>query len=342
MFSGRTSKVRKFASQIVALVASLFVLSSASVSSVSAASTNEGGYHPTVPTDLYSRIPFKGQERKYLVHLPPAYDGRRATPLVICLHGGGGDIGFARRMFGMSEKADKEGFIVAYPNGSGRLKNHVLTWNADECCGYAEAKRIDDVGFMRNFIKQIESEYNIDNKRVYLVGFSLGAMMCYRLASELSEEITAVAIVGGSMNGKEKPPEHALPMLIIHGLKDKHVPVKGGGGKLAKWGFNVHAKPLDYAVNFWVNANGCRPEPEVERQGIIERKTYPGGKNGSEVMVYTIDGYAHAWPGGRKAWLLACKPCPDLSATDTCWEFFSKHTRNVMDSESSTKLARIR
>jgi polyhydroxybutyrate depolymerase len=295
-----------------------------------AAPSNEGGYHPAVPTDVVARIPFKNQNRKYLVHLPPSYDGRKAMPLVVCLHGGGGDIGFAKRMFGLNEKADREGFVVAYPNGSGRLGDHILTWNSEGCCGYAKAKHIDDVAFMRDFLKQIKTDYNIDNTRVYLTGFSLGGMMVYKLASELADEISAVAIVGGSMHGNEKLPNRPMPVLIIHGLADRHVPVKGGGGKLAKWGFNVNAKPLNWAVDFWVTANGCSPEPKVEKQGIINRHVYANGKDGSEVVVVTIDGYRHSWPGGKRAWLLADTPCPDLSATDTAWEFFSRHQRSDM------------
>jgi polyhydroxybutyrate depolymerase len=312
---------------VSAAMAALTTLTLTSGMPVTAAPSNEGGYHPAVPTDLVSRIPFNAQNRKYLVHLPPSYDGRTAMPLVICLHGGGGDFGFAKRMFGMNEKADKEGFIVAYPNGSGRLKNHILTWNAGECCGYAEARRIDDVTFIRNFIRQMRADYNIDSKRVYLVGFSLGGMMAYRLACELTDDLTAIAVVGGSMNGKEKVPSRAVPVLIIHGLADRHVPIQGGGGKLAKWGFNVHAKPLDYAISYWVNHNGCDPTPKVEKQGIVERRTYAGGKDGAEVAVVTIEGYRHSWPGGNRAWPLADPPCPVFSATDACWNFFAKHER---------------
>jgi polyhydroxybutyrate depolymerase len=288
----------------------------------------EGGtVHPAVPLDFYSRFPFKGQNRKYLVHVPASYDGSQPMPLVLCLHGGGGDIGFARRMFRLNEKADKEGFIVAYPNGSGRLGDHILTWNAEECCGYAEAHRIDDVGFLRDFLHYVESEYSIDKRRVYVVGFSLGAMMAYRLACEMPEEFAAFAVVSGSMNGKEPQPKAPISGLIIHGKKDKHVPMAGGGGKLAKWGFNVHAQPLEYAVDFWVSADGCSRQPEVERGGIVESRSYNHGKDGTEITVCTLDGYAHAWPGGDRAWLLADTPCPEWSATDRCWDFFAKHTR---------------
>lgn len=320
------------ASKFFAALATLVVVTSTIVAPdaiARAKSTDEGGYHPAVPLDVVSRTAYSGKERKFLVHLPPQYDGRTPTPLVVALHGGGGDLGFAKRMFGLSQKADKEGFIVAYPNGTGRLKNHILMWNAGECCGYAEAHRIDDVNFIREFIHQLQSEYNVDKRRVYLVGFSLGGMMCHRLACELSDEVTAVAVVSGSMNGREKTPKNPVPMLIIHGLADKHVPIQGGAGKLAKWGFNVHAMPLEYSINYWVSHNGCQPTPIVEKQGIVERRTYPGGKDGSEVTVYTIDGYRHSWPGGHRAWPLADTPCPVFSATDACWDFFARHERDV-------------
>jgi polyhydroxybutyrate depolymerase len=319
-------RVAKFSTSAAVFV--FIVLTALLPPHVVAKEAAEGGStHPSVPLDLYSRFEFKGQKRKYLVHLPPSYDGSHPVPLVLCLHGGGGDIGFARRMFKMNEKADKEGFIVAYPNGSGRMGDHILTWNAEECCGYAEAHRIDDVGFLRRFLHFVESEYNVDRQRVYVVGFSLGAMMTYRLAAEMPEEFAAFAVVSGSMNGKEPRPPAPISGLIIHGSADKHVPVSGGGGKLAKWGFNVHAKPLAYAIDFWVNADGCQSAPVVERNGVVEHRAYANGKTGAEIEVYTIDGYAHSWPGGNRAWPLADPPCPHLSATDKCWEFFSRHKR---------------
>lgn len=327
--SFRQKKFKQCLKSLTVATMSLLALLSWQAAASARHSAEGGSVHPAVPLDLYSRFDFRGQNRKYLVHLPPSYDGSKPAPLVLCLHGGGGDIGFARRMFGMNEKSDAEGFIVAYPNGSGRLGNHILTWNADECCGYAEAHHIDDVSFLRSFLHYVESEYNIDHRRVYVVGFSLGAMMTYRLATQMPEEFAAFAAVSGSMNGKEPLPSLPISGLIIHGTADKHVPVKGGGGKLAKWGFNVHAKPLAYTEKFWVNADGCSATPKVDKHGIVQRKTYTNSSNGAEVVLCTIDGYAHSWPGGHRAWLLADPPCPAMSATDACWDFFSRHTRNL-------------
>jgi polyhydroxybutyrate depolymerase len=303
---------------------------------------NEGGYHPAVPTDIYSRLPFEGEDRKYLVHLPPNYEPDVKMPLVVVLHGGGGDIGFAVRMFQFNAKADKEGFIVAYPNGSGRFHDHILTWNADACCGYAKAHHKDDVGFVREFLQKVVSQYSIDTSRVYLVGFSNGAMMAYRLACAMPERFAAFASVSGSMNGKERAPGLPIAGMIIHGSADRHIPVRGGGGKLKKWGFDVHAMPLEYAVQFWRKADGCSTVVAgAENHGQVHYRKFINGKDGADVEVYVIDGYRHSWPGGHRAWFRADPPYPDLSATDLCWSFFSKHTRDLSGAKICNELDQL-
>src|SRR5580704_8834959 len=132
------------------------------------------------PGDHKLALTTGGQGRTYLLHLPPIYDGKRSLPLVIVLHGGGGNAPGAARMTGFSEKADKEGFVVAYPNGSGRLRNRLLTWNSGNCCGYALDNSVDDVGFIRALIDALEKTRAIDPTRVYATGMSNGGMMTYR------------------------------------------------------------------------------------------------------------------------------------------------------------------
>lgn len=323
----KASRAQFVATKIVSCIcAGLFVLQCPSYGR----SQTEGGYHPAAAMDVYSRLPFQGEDRKYLVHLPPSYDPSVKMPLVVVLHGGGGDIGFAVRMFQFNAKADQEGFIVAYPNGSGRLHDHVLTWNVDACCGYAKAHHMDDIGFVREFLKTIESQYSIDTKRVYLAGFSNGAMMAYRLACEMPEQFAAFAVVSGAMNGKERKPALPVAGMIIHGSADKHIPIQGGGGKLKKWGFDVHAEPLEYAVQFWRQSDGCTAVVRgTENDGQVRFRKFLHGRDGTEVDVYVIEGYRHSWPGGHRAWFRADPPYPDLSATDLCWQFFSRHVRDV-------------
>jgi poly(3-hydroxybutyrate) depolymerase len=88
--------------------------------------------------------------RKYLLYIPTTYNTKKPAPLVLFFHGGGGHMEQAALDYGWKEKADKERFILAFPNGSSRLPSQRLaTWNAGECCGYARDKKVDDMGFMR-------------------------------------------------------------------------------------------------------------------------------------------------------------------------------------------------
>ena len=100
-----------------------------------------------------------GRSRSYLVHVPP--QAASATlPVVVSLHGGGGNAEQHRRSTGMDAAADRDGYIAVYPNGSGRLRERLLTWNAGHCCGYAQAEGVDDVGFIVLVVPELEVIHN--------------------------------------------------------------------------------------------------------------------------------------------------------------------------------------
>src|SRR5690242_15001787 len=137
--------------------------------------------------DIKQSIGFGGRTRSYLIHLPLNYQSNERLPMVLVLHGGGGNDKSNVEMTGFSDKADKEHFIVVYPNGTGRFENFLLTWNAGNCCGYALDNNIDDTGFLRTVIERMEKDFNIDANRIYATGISNGGMMSYRLGCELSD-----------------------------------------------------------------------------------------------------------------------------------------------------------
>src|SRR5262249_44867078 len=149
--------------------------------------------------------------------------------LVIGLHGGGGDAESLIRSAGWNDKADQEGFIVAYPNGAGPdlLGKLFGTWNAGACCGFAKANNIDDVGFISAVIDDLESHFTIDSARIYATGHSNGALMAYRLACELTNRIAAIAANAGQDAISCVPPR-AISVLDVHGVLDPRVPFEGG------------------------------------------------------------------------------------------------------------------
>jgi len=90
---------------------------------------------PLAAGDQTRTLEVGGRSRSYIVHVPPKYDGKHRTPVVLVFHGGGSNAEQMRRFCGLSEKADSEGFIAVYPNGTGWLER-MLTWNGGNCCGY--------------------------------------------------------------------------------------------------------------------------------------------------------------------------------------------------------------
>src|SRR5579859_1407501 len=159
---------------------------------------------PAWADDEAHSLDFSGLKRSYLLHLP-AKAPAGPVPLVVVLHGGGGTAEGAVKMTGFDAEADASGFIAVYPNGTDKDrpmrvmlgKRGFLTWNAGSCCGYAQQKNIDDVGFIRAVVGDVEKQHAVDPKQVYATGISNGGMMSYRLACKASELFAAIGPVAG-------------------------------------------------------------------------------------------------------------------------------------------------
>jgi polyhydroxybutyrate depolymerase len=257
---------------------------------------------------------------------PAQHDGR--VPLVLVLHGGGGNAGNAERMTGFTEKAHKEGFIVVYPEGTGRFRKKHLTWNAQHCCGIAMQRRVDDVGFIAALIDKLLVDYPIDPKRIYATGMSNGGMMTHRLGIELSDRLAAIAPVVATLFGDESKPPHPVSALMINGLLDKSVPSEGGppGGRFPSAWDGTPTKPALEQAAFWAEADGCGGDPERVDGGRYRVSQYhcPAGR---AVEIYIVKDNGHAWPGGQRGSRLGDEPSTALNATDLIWAFFEARSK---------------
>jgi polyhydroxybutyrate depolymerase len=230
---------------------------------------------------------------------------------------------------GLSAKADRAGFVAVYPNGSGALPN-VLTWNGGGCCGYAANHRVDDVGFVRALIDDLGRLVRLDPRRVYAAGMSNGAHLVYRLACELSDRVAAVAAVAGPMVLDGCRPARPVPVLHIHGTDDEFAPYHGGRGARSIYGQDFPS--VEQTVRTWVRLNGC-PEvpavteepPEVADGTRVVRAAYGPCPGGSEVVLLTVEGGGHTWPGRPPLPAILGKSTANLDANDAIWEFFERH-----------------
>src|ERR1700761_863930 len=153
-----------------------------------------------------------GVRRSYYVHVPAGDDGTTPLPVVVALHGAFSTAREFERESSFSALADRERFIVVYPQGIG-LGDWFRHWNSGHCCGKARKKNIDDVGFVLATVDDVARRNPVDRARIYLVGFSNGGMLAYRIAAEHPDIVAAVAVVSGTIGGvpAASEPEWAIP-----------------------------------------------------------------------------------------------------------------------------------
>jgi polyhydroxybutyrate depolymerase len=269
-------------------------------------------------------------ERSYLVHVPRKYDPAAPVPVVLCFHGAFTTGRMQRDYSGMNRKADEAGFVAVYPDGTGHGK-FALTWNAGNIPSHLPDDRRDDVEFTRKLLDDLATVVNVDPKRVFACGMSNGGMMSHRLAIELSDRIAAVAAVAGTLSMPNPHPQRAVSVLQIHGTEDTAVPWFGKKWFYGK--FTVY-RSVDETVDFWVKHNHCRKPPQHETlpdrnprdETTVERFTYAGGTDGTEVVLVKITGGGHTWPGdGIDLPYVLGRMSHDVVANDLIWEFFERN-----------------
>jgi len=270
-----------------------------------------------------------GRQRSYLVHVPESADKSRAWPVVLAFHGGGSNATQMVRFCGLNDQADKSGFVVVYPDGTGRTEQ-LHTWNAGNCCAYAMTQKIDDVKFTRMLLDDLAKVLLVDQRRVYATGMSNGAMFCYHLASELSDRIAAIAPVSGPMGTRDCHPKRPVSVLHFHGTDDQFAPFAGGRGESSLSGTDFLS--VDYSLNRWIKANGCSEKPRVEELPVevddgtrATRKTWGEGQEGAEAVLIRIQGAGHTWPGRTPLLRRLGKSTRNVDANSLMWEFFSRH-----------------
>lgn len=287
--------------------------------------------------DHWRSLNVQQRERTYLVHIPQAIDLEKASPVVLVLHGGGSNAKQWVSFCGMNETADREEFVTVYPNGTGKKiqEYEIYGWNGGphEPGGVdGDVAKVDDVAFFRALLDDVEKVLNVDTNRVYATGMSMGAIMTYRLASELSDRIAAIAPIAGSMGTEECHPSRPVSVMQFHGTEDPAVPFNGGKGKIDTSGADYLS--VDHSIKAWVKADGCDTTPTVEKLPdkkddgtTVTRTIYSGDREGAEVVLVTINGGGHTWPGrdfGLEMKILG-NSSKDISANEMIWDFFKKH-----------------
>jgi len=259
-----------------------------------------------------------GEEREYLLHVPKSYDSTRPTPLVISMHGAGGWPAQQRDLSEWNETADEHGFIVVYPaalEGSG-----ARSWRMSD-----ETALASDESFISDLIDQLEKTYNIDPTRIYANGLSAGGGMSFALSCTLSDRIAAIGTVAAArvLPWSWCRDERPVPLVAFHGTADSIVPYDGG----RTWIGDITFPDVEDWVARWARRNRCGTDAvESVVATDVTRRSYAECAGDADVVLFTIEGGGHTWPGGRPLpeWFVG-PTSRGVDATRQMWAFFEGH-----------------
>lgn len=307
MTSARSRRSRPLAAPIAALAVllglTLVATGCAPLESAPLAGDAVPAAAAVASTAAVSTIVVDGLERSYRLQVPVRADSDAPLPLLLVVHGAGGSAERAELATGMTQLADANGFIVAYPQGTQAADiPGEFSWNAGFCCGAPVTAGIDDVGYITALLADIEASHPVDPDRIYIAGFSNGGMLANRLACELDGVFAGIAVVAGALNVAECAAPAVTSVLLVHGTGDQTVPYNGGPTNersAARFGQWSNTSVQD-ATDYWAARGGCAPGPVSTVKGAVTgavtTAVWQECDEDASLSLVTIDGGGHIWP----------------------------------------------
>jgi polyhydroxybutyrate depolymerase len=256
--------------------------------------------------------------RAYSKFIPSAYSKDTSLPLVVLLHGYGATGALQESYMKFESVAEKNRFILVYPDGTLDLSGKRF-WNAtDACCGFLSA--VADEAYLLSVLKEMESNYSIDAKRIYFVGHSNGGFMSYRMACRHPDRIAAIASLAGAsfFKATDCGAKSSVSVLQVHGTKDETILYEGGQI------FGTSYPGAVASASQWATFNQCT-QNAVTRSTKLDLepniagdetsiKAWTNCQNSSEVELWTMENATHI---------------PTLVSTfaTKIWKFFAAHPK---------------
>jgi poly(3-hydroxybutyrate) depolymerase/CubicO group peptidase (beta-lactamase class C family) len=286
------------------------------------------------------RLQVGDRERVFHIFAPSAYDAKKTYPLVLVFHGGGGTAEGVAWETRWSELAEKEAFLVVYPEGTrdnpeapADFRTNGQSWNDGSGAAHLSAVRqgVDDISFVKAILAYVQAQFKVDSKRIYASGFSNGGSMSFRVGRELSGQIAAIAPVA-SADWLDKPlPASPLSVMYLTGTKDPLNPMEGGKLRIG-WKNYGTKPPVESIFKKWKVILKCAEEAKIHRDDDkIKHFSFLADRADIGMEVYYIKEFGHYWPGGRTLMpesISGSKKNMDaLDATRVIWDFFIRYPK---------------
>ncbi len=319
--------------------------SPATSSNSAAASSNSQAVQKGHIYHYVDQVSVDGVPRQFQVHVPPGYDRSRPIPVVLIFHGLHMNSTMMVGMTGFNPVADRNNFVAVYGDG---INNR---WYDGR-----RSSGADDIAYVNALLAKLAKTINVDQRRIYACGISNGGFFTQALACSMPDRIAAAGVVASSMmDGTQSLMQgsKAVPIAFFLGTDDPLLPWGDGrtkdigklgealglgaigsiDGGLARYGGLLN---VPETINFWISHNHATTSPQITweqdrdpRDGTkVKKETY--GSSGNQVVLYSIEGGGHTWPGcpNLKAISgLSGNICQDIDASTALWEFFKFHSR---------------
>lgn len=292
---------------------------------------------------------YGGTDRQYLEYVPSSYNASTPAPVLFVLHGLGDDMSNMFSATGFRAIANQHGWIVITPQALeatvsllGQSMSIGTAWNSGVSANALGSNIIvndgvDDSGFMMAILDDLIANYNVDQSRVFVTGFSMGGFMANRLAIEHGDRIAAIASVSGTVGNevKEATPTGHVSAMHIHGTGDGTVGYENAAFNVLIMSVSV-GLGAEATVDFWRNYNHCSSTPTVTNFPDIandsltfEKYLYEGGDNGTKTAFIKVNGGDHTW---------YYTPANDIDYTTEIYNFFAGNTSGIDENDNTVSI----
>lgn len=258
--------------------------------------------------------------RPYTLHVPTGYDASQPAPLLVMFHGYGASGVIEEAYMSLTPTSDAHGFLYAY--GDGTLdKTGSRFWNATDGCCDLYGVPVDDVQYFDAIVADVESKYNVDRKRIYVIGHSNGGFMSHRLACDRASTVAAILSLAGAQWEDPTKCQPSAPVAVaeVHGTADQTILYNGGTTMEGTY------PGATTTVADWAQKDGCSGALTDTGQTLDIDSTlpgnettvqaYPGCPGGIDVQLWTIQGGMHVPTFNQPGW------------GELVWGFLSTHAK---------------
>ncbi len=293
---------------------------------------------------IQKNLQVDGVKRTFYIYRPEKAKTDHKLPLVLILHGGGGNPLQVAKHTQFQALAEKHGFVVIFPEGLNKHWNDGRKIKAHE----KQDRTISDIKFIRQLVKEAVTNFNIAPRNIFAAGISNGGFMCQRLAVEASDIFAAVVSVAASLQEcwKDTKPAGKISIMLINGTADPLVPYNGGTVSIKFPLLGVTLKrgkiiSTDQTIEYWLKNNDLKVKPVITNLKDIDPKDgchairydwQTQALRPKVVLIKVING-GHTWPGKKRnlSKRRVSKICQDFEASETIWLFFNSLIKKQSD-----------